>query len=183
MALNPEAGDGFRATVYRKISAAYARGGQVARARQALAEADRLFPFDTVRGHSPEGPNPVYAAQMRDYQEGLRRAGERDHADEEADFGVQADAILRSNPAGYTPATTPGAQTIRTAELPRFIAEREPVIIDPLMYFWGRSIPGAVWGRHIPVHRHRGVDPAVGGRRGVDAGRSGITRRRAARSH
>jgi hypothetical protein len=28
--------------------------------------------------------------------------------------------------------------------LMRLLAERKPIVIDPLMYSWGRSIPGAV---------------------------------------
>jgi len=119
MALNPEAGDAFRATVYRKLSAAYARGGQVVRARQALAEADHLYPFDTVRSHWPQDPNPVYSAQIKRFQEGLRLAGERDHAEEDADFSVSPDAVLQFPLAGYTPTSLPGATTIRTADLSR----------------------------------------------------------------
>ena len=116
-----------------------------------LAAADRDWPFDTVRGHWPDDINPVFAGQVREYQEGLRRAGERDHAEEDADFGVPADALLRSNIAGLTPTTAPGGATIRTADLPRFMDERKPVIIDPLLYFWGRSLSGAVGLRNAGI--------------------------------
>ena len=88
---------------------------------------------------------------MRDYQEGLRRAGERDHAEEDADFGVRADALLRADIDGLTPTTAPGLTTIRTADLPRFIEARQPVIVDPLLYFWGRSIPGAIGLRNAGI--------------------------------
>jgi adenylate cyclase len=46
--------------------------------------------------------------------------------------------------AGLTPTTAPGATTIHTAELERLLAEREPIVIDLMLYSWGRSIPGAV---------------------------------------
>ena len=42
--------------------------------------------------HWPDDPSsPVYAEQIRRFQDALRLAGERDHAEEEADFGVAAD--------------------------------------------------------------------------------------------
>ena len=77
------------------------------------------------------------------FQEGLRLAGERDHADEEADFGVPADDALHDDFAGLTPTTASGATTIRTADLARFLQ-------DPTgghrhgFVFMGPSIPGAV---------------------------------------
>ena len=52
-------------------------------------QSDRLWPYVTVRGVYPqELSSPVYVQQMRDYQAALRLAGARDHADEDADFGV-----------------------------------------------------------------------------------------------
>jgi adenylate cyclase len=113
------------------------------------AEANRIWPFDTVRGHWPEDPtNAVYAGQVRSYQDGLRRAGLRDHADEDADFGVASDTELHHEYSGLTPTTAPGAQTIRTGDLVSLLAERQPLVIDVLTYFWGRSIPGAVGLKH-----------------------------------
>ena len=144
LAANPELHDESPGGARRKLAAAYAHAGKDTEARRALAAADNDWPFDTVRGHWPDDINMVFSAQIRAYQEGLRRAGERDHAEEDADFGVPVDAVLHSGLAGYTPATTPSAPTIRTAELPQFIAKQKPIIIDPLGYFWGYSIPGAV---------------------------------------
>ena len=46
--------------------------------------------------------------------------------------------------AGLTPTTAPGASTIRTADLARFLEQARPVVIDTVSYSWGRSIPGAV---------------------------------------
>jgi len=145
LALHPDASVNFRQSTIRQMAAAHARLGHDELARRALAEANRLWPFDTVRGHSPLDPGSAVAAeQIRAYQDGLRRAGLRDHADEDADFSIQPDSTLRSNRIGYTPTTTPGASTIRSADLPVFIAERRPLIIDVLTFFWGRSIPGAI---------------------------------------
>src|ERR1700712_5989916 len=109
LALNPDVVTFARQSVLRQMAAAYAWLGEDDPARQTLAEADRLFPFDTVRGHWPEDPtSDVYAGQIRRYQEGLRRAGLRDHADEDADFGMPADGELHQVLAGLTPTTAPG---------------------------------------------------------------------------
>jgi TolB-like protein/rhodanese-related sulfurtransferase len=130
---------------YRQLAAAYARTGQIEEARRSLAEADRLWPYDTVRGHSPDDQtSAVYAEQIRQYQAALRLAGERDHADEDADFGVPTDRALHSNFLGLTPTTAPGAKTIHTADLVRLLAQARPVVVDTVKYSWGRSIPGAV---------------------------------------
>ena len=74
----------------------------------------------------------------------LRAAGHRDHAEEDADFGVPADGTLRDDYAGLTPTTVPDAKTIHTAEVVQLLGERKPIVIDPLLYSWGRSIPGAI---------------------------------------
>lgn len=127
------------------MAAAYARMGKDDQPRRALAEAYRLFPFDTVRGHWPEDTtSAIYAHQLRNFQDGLRRAGLRDHADEDTNFGVPADGELHQEFAGLTPTTVPGARTIRTGDLVTLLAERKPLVIDLMAYFWGASIPGAV---------------------------------------
>ena len=77
-------------------------------------------------------------------QAGLRLVGERDHADEEADFGVPSDAALRNDFAVLTPTAAPGARTIRTTDLAKFLVLARPVVIDTVSYSWGRSMPGAV---------------------------------------
>ena len=145
LALSSDLWPGYRSQTYRQLSAAYARSGQDAKARRAAAEADRLWPFDTVRGHYPdELGSPVHIEQIRRYQDGLRLTGERDHADENADFGVPADAELHPNLVGYTPTTAPGAGTIRTDELVRLLEAGKPLALDTLHYSWGRSLPGAI---------------------------------------
>ena len=144
LALNPEVHGGTQWD-FRCLAAAYARIGQMQEARHYLSEADRLWPYDTVRGHFPDYlASPVYVEQIRHYQDGLRLAGERDHADEDADFGVPADGALHSEFAGRTPMEAPGTRTIRTTDLVAFLADARPVVIDTVTYSWGRSIPGAV---------------------------------------
>ena len=72
-----------------RLAAAHARLGQFDEAHRAVAEANRIWPYDTVRSHYPEDPsNRVYAEQIERYQAALRLAGHRDHAEEDADFGV-----------------------------------------------------------------------------------------------
>ena len=130
---------------YRRLAAAYARSGRLDEAKHALAEADRLWPYDTVRGHWPDDQSrTVYWDQIGRFQDALRLAGERDHADEDVDFGVPADAALHVEFAGRTPREAPGVTTIRTADLARFLAEAKPVVIDTVTNSWGRSIPEAV---------------------------------------
>ena len=131
-------------TRYRWLAAAYALTGQMEPARHYLSEADRILPYDTVRGHVADYPSGAYTAQMQHYQDGLRLAGERDHADEDADFGMQADAALHDRFAGQTPTGTPGVTTIRTDDLVRFLADVRPVVVEAVRFSWGRSIPGAV---------------------------------------
>ena len=144
--------DGDKGWTYSILAAAYALTGGIEEAKNALAEAVRLRSYDTIRSHSPGFAfNETFAAQFRHLQDGLRLAGQRDHADEDADFGVTTDTTLHGGLQGYTPLTAPGAKTIRTADLPRFIAERKPVVIDLLLSFWGYSIPGAIGLRNAGI--------------------------------
>ena len=145
LAINPD-DDGGRQWIYRFLAAAYAQSGQLAAAKHAVAEADRLWPYDTVRSHWPDDlSSHVYAEQVRRLQAGLRLVGERDHADEEADFGVPSDATLRNDFAGLTPTAAPGARTIRTTDLAKFLVLARPVVIDTVSYSWGRSIARCGW--------------------------------------
>jgi hypothetical protein len=78
---------------------------------------------------------------------GLRLAGIRDHADENADSGIASDNVLHSEYEALTPTSLPGAKTIGTADLNELIQLRKPLILD-VSYPWGSSISGAVglWG-------------------------------------
>ena len=151
LALNPGARKESLASTWQMLAAAYARSGKLDDAHNALDAAAKNWPFITARSNAPDNINPVHSAEIRRYQDALRLAGLRDHADEDADFGLPADIGLHAERAGYTPMTAPGAALIRTDELPRFIAERKPVIVDPLLNFWGSSLPGAIGLRDAGV--------------------------------
>jgi hypothetical protein len=115
-------------------------------AHRALSEVNRIWPYATVRSIAPgEIPfSSVYGKQIERFQAALRLAGLRDHADEDADFDVAPDGILHADIAGPTPTAVPGVATIGTAKLERFVAERQPILIDTLLFSWGRSIPSAI---------------------------------------
>jgi adenylate cyclase len=145
LAISRDDDDGTRTGVYRQLAAAHARLGQMAAAKRALAEADRLFPFVTVRSIVPLTlVSPVYVEQYLRFQDAVRLAGGRDHADEAVDFGVPNNAILHERIAGYTPTGTPGVKTIRTDDLAEFLADSTPIIVDTMTCTMGRSLPGAV---------------------------------------
>ena len=135
----------WRATMFLVQAAASARAGDLVAARRALIEAHRLWPLDTVRTRYLEGPaSPAHKAQYARYQEALRLAGYRDHADPDADYGVPSDNLLHGDLVGLTSMTVPGATTIRTTELETLLAKRNPLVVDTMLYSWGQSIPGAV---------------------------------------
>lgn len=149
---NPNNAPAILCGFYIHLAASYARLGYFDEAHRALTEANRLWPFDTVRTHWPDDPSSrSYGAQLEGFQAALRLAGHRDHAEEAADFGVVSDGDLHHSLYGLTPMTTPGAMTIRTAELERLLAERKPIVLDPLLYSWGRSIPGAVGLKNVGI--------------------------------
>lgn len=144
-AANPDAPVSILGTRYRNMAAALALGGHLDAARRAVAEADRLWPFVTVRMLSPHSSdNPVFVAQIERMTEGLRVAGVRDHAEEDADFGVASDDGLHDNLAGQTPLTAPRVTTIRTPDLARLRETSDPVMIDTMSYLWTKSITGAI---------------------------------------
>jgi hypothetical protein len=49
--------------------------------------------------------------------------------DGDADFSVPTDAVLHSELVGLTLTAAPGARTIRTADLDRFLTEARPIVI------------------------------------------------------
>ena len=135
----------MRAQLNLRFAAAHARLGHFDAAHRALAEANRIWPYDTVRNHWPEDPSSrVYVEQIEQFQAALRLAGHRDHSEEYADFGVPSDGDLHYLYAGFTTTTVPGATTTHTSELEQLLRERKPIVIDPLLFSWGRSIPSAV---------------------------------------
>jgi adenylate cyclase len=135
----------LRAQFNLRLAAAHAQLVELDEAHRRIAEANRIWPYDTVRSHWPRDPSSrMHAAQMECFQSALRLAGHRDHAEEDADFGVPPDAELHRELAGFTPTTVPGATTICTDDLRQLLSDRKPLVIDPLRYSWGRSIPGAI---------------------------------------
>jgi TolB-like protein len=134
---------------YAAIASAQALEGRLDNARHSGAEAMRLLPLITARSYWPfsvSGPAVAQVARMRD---GLRLAGIRDHADEDADTGVASDDALHSNYESPTPNGLPGARTIHTSEL-QALLERRPLVID-VSWPYGKSISGAIglWGAGI----------------------------------
>jgi adenylate cyclase len=147
---NPEAPKGVLSARHRNLGAAYALNGQLDKARLEISESERLWPFATVRMNAPYGSeSPAFAAQIERVEGALRLAGQRDHADEDADFGVPPDDLLHAEIAGYTPTTAPGAVTIRTAAVPNLLAARHPLVIDTMTSWWGRSIRGAIGLKYV----------------------------------
>jgi tetratricopeptide (TPR) repeat protein len=143
IAMNPQNAGPKLAGLHLTIASAYAISGRVSAAQVEASEATRIWPYATVRGWWTEPiPSPVLAAQIERAEEGLRRAGLRDHADEDADAGVPAQTTLREELVGYTPSSAPGATTIRTQDLAKLLGESKPIVIDTAAK--GRSIPAAV---------------------------------------
>jgi TolB-like protein/class 3 adenylate cyclase/Tfp pilus assembly protein PilF len=143
LAASPER-PGPRSRLFRKMAVAYALDNHADDAKQALAENARLNWFETARSDVQWYGSEAAIAQTRRYLEGLRKAGLRDHADEDADFGVAPDAQLHSALQGRSPTTVPGASTIRTDDLASMIKASNPIILDTLWNFMDVSLPGAV---------------------------------------
>ena len=137
-----------RGNAYAAIAAAQALSGHTEEARLSAAEARRLWPTVTARAYYQFNiTNPLAASQVARLRDGLRLAGIRDHADEDADFGLASDDVLHTDYEAPTPTTAPGARTIQTPDLAVLVEQRKPLVLDVGLR-WGRSIPGAVglWG-------------------------------------
>jgi adenylate cyclase len=130
---------------YRLLAASYALMGEVTRARLILDELASASTLVTLRCLGYENyRSTAYAAQYARFRHGLRLAGLRDHADEDADFGVAANDALEAPIAGYTPRTAPGAETLGTGALATLLKRHTPLVIDTLGHFWGTSLPNAI---------------------------------------
>ena len=175
LAANPDAPPPLLARRYRNMSASLALAGRLDEARQSAREADRLWPWDTARSTYPlDIRSPALVAHELVFQRGLRLAGVRDHANEDADFGIAPDNALHTALAGYTPLRVSGARTIRTDELSRLLgSDARPVVLDPGTHYWGRSLAGAVavskaglggsFGDPIQERLHRRLVELTGG--------------------
>jgi len=142
LAAHPENSPKLFAEQCLTLAGAYAGSGQNEEARDAIGQATRRWPFATVRGYwSGSRPSPQFAAQLARVEEGLRSAGLRDHADEDAQTTVPPQSGLRGDLIGPTPGTVPGANTLRTSGLVELLSTQRPLIIDTAGS--GCSIPGA----------------------------------------
>src|SRR6185437_8965490 len=142
LAAHPENAPSLLAEQYLTLASAHAGAGRPAEAHEAIGQAIRVWPFATVRGYwTGSRPGPQFAAQLARVEDVLRSLGLRDHADEDAEAGVQLQAGPCANLIGPTPGTVPGANTIRTPGLVELRAKQRPLIIDTAGS--GRSIPGA----------------------------------------
>jgi adenylate cyclase len=88
--------------------------------------------------------DPARIAQQRRLADGLRRAGLRDHLDEDADSRIPSDATLRAfdRVNSPTPMTVPGGTTMRTADVVKLLAERKPIVLTTAGV--NPSLPGAI---------------------------------------
>lgn len=149
LAATVEVSPAWRARCHLFMASAYRTIGLATEAQHAVSEANRLWPYATVRSFAPgpkpmRDPTPAFLVQMDHVQERLRIAGLRDHVDEVAEFGVPATNALHEDLVGYTPTSVPGALTIRTKEVVDLIERQGPLLIDVCLTTWGRSIPGAI---------------------------------------
>ncbi|HET6183302.1 MAG TPA: tetratricopeptide repeat protein [Acetobacteraceae bacterium] len=150
--VHPDNFDENKAHQYRMMAAAYVLTGRDDLARASMAKATRLSPWRTVGYYSSVALSAPVAAQMATIEGALREAGMRDHAEEDADWGIPSTAELhipaRGGPAnGQTPTAVPGGKVIRTPDVKELIARENPVLLDinsgPL------SIPGSIRIRDI----------------------------------
>jgi tetratricopeptide (TPR) repeat protein len=150
LAANPTQSSKTRGFTLAAIAAAKAISGQAEEARLSASEALRLRPTLTAQGYyQTDTTNPTHAAEVSRLRDGLRLAGVRDHADEDADFGAVADDALHTDYEGPTPTSVPGARIIRTPSLARLVKRRRLLVLDTGRT--GMSVPRAIglWGSGI----------------------------------
>jgi TolB-like protein/tetratricopeptide (TPR) repeat protein len=150
LAENPREHARTLSSTYANLAAAQALAGHPEEARLSAAEATRLVPTLTARSFfSFTVRNQAAIAQVARVRDGMRLAGIRDHADEDADFNLEPDRVLHTNYEAHTPTTAPGTRTIRTPELVKLLEQRKPIVLDTIN--WGQSLPGAIglWGAGI----------------------------------
>jgi adenylate cyclase len=150
LAANPSLGPNEQGFLYAAIAAAQALSGEIEAAQLTAIEAQRRWSTVTARSFVPPYiKNEVAIAQYGRVLDGLRAAGVRDHADEDANTGLTADVALHSGYEALTSTGAPGARTIRTPDLAELLKERHPLVLDTMP--WGNSVPGAIglWGSGI----------------------------------
>jgi adenylate cyclase len=142
LAANPESPPNRISARVWKIAVANALSGRLDDARRAFDEANRLWPYSTLRTDFSE--DPEYPAQVQRMKDAMRLVGERDHAEEDADFGVAPGGELHADQYGFTPKTAPGVTTIRTTDLQSLLTDRKPLVITTGNWPSRHSIPTAV---------------------------------------
>jgi class 3 adenylate cyclase/TolB-like protein len=148
LASNPSNSIQRRGNMLAAIAATLALGGHTDEAPAEAAETTRLWPTLTARSYFLlASGSPIYEAQVNQLRDGLRRAGIRDHANEDEDFGLASDKVLHTDYEARTPTTVPGARTIGTHDLASMLGQRKSLVIDASIP-WGQSVPGAIglWG-------------------------------------
>ena len=120
------------ALVHSLLAAAYAQLGQMGDARRELAAYTAKEQWVTLRWlrHRSRSTNPERTREI----EGLAKASLRDHAEEEADTGIDTQLGLRPHDyLGPTPLGAPGVTRITTAALSAMLARDDgasrPVIL------------------------------------------------------
>ena len=67
----------------------------------------------------------------------MKAAGNRDHLDPDADFGVAPDKVLHEDYfEGKTPTTAPGVTTMNTEQLASMLKTQQPLVIDTMDASW-----------------------------------------------
>jgi TolB-like protein/class 3 adenylate cyclase len=148
LAANPSNNGWERGFLLAGLAAARALGGHTKEAHTHADEVIRLWPTLTARSYYQfKLTSPVAVAQVSRMRDGLRQAGIRDHAGEDADFHLPSDKVLHSNYEAHTPTAVPDARTIGTHDLAIMLEQRKPLVIDAGIP-WGESVPGAIglWG-------------------------------------
>jgi adenylate cyclase len=145
LAANPNLRPDWRAWWMLQMAAAETRLGHQDEARQLVTEATSISPYITARQFLQGSfSSALYKERTKEFADTIRLAGVRDHADEDADFGVKADGQLTRQLVGPTPMAAPGVMTIRTKDLAQMLEAAHALLIDTMMYLPNQSIQGAV---------------------------------------
>jgi class 3 adenylate cyclase/TolB-like protein/tetratricopeptide (TPR) repeat protein len=134
----------IRGILFTRAVAHY-RTGDVEAAKRLVRELNEKYPLDTWREHFPDDPDSeTVREQTQSVRDALKEAGNRDHLDPNADFGVAPDEVLHLYSEGKTPMTAPGVATTGTEQLASMLGHDKPLVIDTMDSSWYRSVPGAV---------------------------------------
>ena len=133
-----------RANRLQFIAIAQTLLGHVDEAHRMRAEIDHAWPWGTVRSFIWWPLPQAIATRIASFRDALRVVGTRDHAEEDADFGVASDNVVHQTIWGHTPTTVQGAITIRTPDLARLLTASTPLVLDTMWNFSGHSLRRAI---------------------------------------